>query len=157
VSALLVEARVENRALTPKDVEDVRTLLEPEAVAREQRLSWQNDLAQPVPLPSTPMRQILMNLVINAVQAAGQGGRVSCRITADSKRLSVEVRNDGRAIPSEQLEHLFEPFSGGPTGGSGLGLWVTYQIVEQLRGTICVNNGPPETEFSVALPLGVAA
>ncbi len=157
VSALLVEARVENRALTPKDVEDVRTLLEPQAVAREQRLTWQNDLMQPLPLPSTPIRQILMNLVINAIQAAGQGGRVSCRIVADDANVSFEVRNDGRTIPVEQLEHLFEPFSSGPGGGSGLGLWVTYQIVEQLRGTIRVRNGPPETEFSVALPIGAAA
>jgi signal transduction histidine kinase len=157
VSALLVEARVENRALTPKDIDDVRTLLEPQAAAREQRLCWQNDVAQPLPLPSTPIRQILMNLVINAIQAAGQGGRVSCHIAANDGLVSLEVRNDGRAIPAAQLDHLFEPFASGPAGGSGLGLWVTYQIVEQLRGTIRVRNGPPETEFTVALPLGVAA
>ena len=157
VSALLVEARVEARALTPKDVDDVRTLLEPEAAAREQHLRWQNDLARPLPLPSTPIRQILMNLVINAIQAAGHGGQVSCRIAADEAQMSLEIRNDGRSIPQEQMEHLFEPFSSAGGRGSGLGLWVTYQIVEQLSGTIRVRSDAPETEFTVALPLREAA
>lgn len=157
VSALLVEARVEARALTPQDVDDVRTLLEPEAATREQTLHWESHLDREVPLPSTPIRQILINLILNAIQAAGRGGNVRCRIQADATQISFEVRNDGRSIPAEQMEHLFEPFWSGSEGGSGLGLWVTYQIVEQLRGTIRVRSEPPETEFSVALPLGIAA
>jgi signal transduction histidine kinase len=156
VSALLVEARVEARSLTPQDVDDVRTLLEPEAAVLNQRLRWESQLDRSLPLPSTPIRQILINLILNAIQAAGRGGTVSCRIGADSERMSFEVRNDGRSISNEQMEHLFEPFSG-TDGGTGLGLWVTYQIVEQLKGTIRVRNGPPETEFAVALPLGAPA
>lgn len=157
VSALLVEARFEARALTPQDLDDVRTLLEPEAATRQQTLNWESRLDRAVPLPSTPTRQILINLILNAIQAAGRGGTVSCRIQADAAQMSFEVRNDGRSIPAELMEHLFEPFSSGTDGGSGLGLWVTYQIVEQLRGTIRVRSGPPETEFAVALPLGAAA
>ena len=157
VSALLVEARFEARALTPQDIDDVRTLLEPEAATREQTLQWESNLDRALPLPSTPIRQILINLILNAIQAAGRGGTVSCRIQADSSQMSFEVRNDGRSIPDELMEHLFEPFSTGSEGGSGLGLWVTYQIVEQLRGTIRVRSGLPETEFAVALPLGAAA
>jgi len=156
VSALLVEARVEARALTPQDVDDIRTLLEPESAVREQHLRWESQLDRPVPLPSAPIRQILINLLLNAIQAAGRGGTVTCRIGADTERMSFEVRNDGHPIPDEQLQHLFEPFSKGSEGGSGLGLWVTYQIVEQLRGTIRVRNGPPDTEFAVALPLEAA-
>jgi signal transduction histidine kinase len=154
VSALLVEARFEARALTPQDLDDVRTLLEPEAATRQQTLHWESHLDRPVALPSTPIRQILINLILNAIQAAGRGGNVTCRIDADAGQVSLEVRNDGRSIPAELVDHLFEPFSSGSEGGSGLGLWVTYQIVEQLRGTIRVRTGPPETEFSVALPLG---
>jgi len=157
VSALLVEARFEARSLTPQDVDDVRTLLEPEVATRQQTLLWESHLSHEVPLPSTPIRQILINLILNAIQAAGRGGTVSCRIQADDAQMSFEVRNDGRSIPAELMEHLFEPFSSGSEGGSGLGLWVTYQIVEQLRGTIRVKSGPPETEFAVALPLGAAA
>jgi signal transduction histidine kinase len=157
VSALLVEARFEARALTPQDVDDVRTLLEPESATRQQTLLWESHLDGEVPLPSTPVRQILINLILNAIQAAGRGGTVICRIQADDAQMSFQVRNDGRSIPAELMEHLFEPFSSGSEGGSGLGLWVTYQIVEQLRGTIRVKSGPPETEFAVVLPLGAAA
>jgi len=157
VSALLVEARVETRELTPQDVDDVRTLLEPEAEAREQRLQWTCELDRSLPLPSTSIRQILMNLLLNAIQAAGRGGNVSCRIADDGDQMSLEIRNDGRPIADDQLARLFEPFVAGEGGGSGLGLWVTYQIVEQLRGTIRVQSGPSETEFAVALPLGAAA
>ena len=157
VSALLVEARIEPRALTPQDVDDVRTLLEPEAEAREQRFQWECELDRPLPLPSTSIRQILINLLLNAIQAAGRGGNVTCRIADNGHQMSLEIRNDGRPIAGEQLDHLFEPFTAGEGGGSGLGLWVTYQIVEQLRGTIRVKSEPPQTEFSVALPLGTAA
>lgn len=157
VGALLVEARLQTRPLTLDDVDDVRTLLEPEAASREQQLLWECRLSEPVPLPSTSIRQILINLGLNAIEAAGHRGNVSCRIAADAEGMSVEVRNDGRPIPAEVLEHLFEPFSKGEGGGSGLGLWATYQIVEQLRGTIRVRSGPPETEFAVALPIGGAA
>ncbi len=157
VSALLVEARIETRALTPQDVDDVRTLLEPEAEAREQRLQWECELDRSLPLPSTSIRQILINLLLNAIQAAGPGGNVSCRITDDGDQISLEIRNDGCPIAAEQLEHLFEPFLASDGGGSGLGLWVTYQIVEQLRGTIRVKSGPPETEFAVAVPLRAVA
>jgi two-component system, NtrC family, sensor kinase len=157
VSALLVEARFEARALTPQDLDDVRTLLEPEAATRQQTLNWESHMDHTVPLPSTPIRQILINLILNAIQAAGRGGTVSCRFQADAQQMSFEVRNDGRLIPADLMEHLFEPFSSGTEGGSGLGLWVTYQIVEQLRGTIRVRSEPPETEFAVALPIGAAA
>jgi signal transduction histidine kinase len=157
VSALLVESRFEARAFTQQDLEDVRTLLEPEASSRRQTLHWESRLGSSVPLPSTPIRQILINLILNAIHAAGRGGTVTCRIHADAVQMSFEVRNDGRFIPAELMEHLFEPFSSGSEGGTGLGLWVTYQIVEQLRGTIRVRSGPPETEFAVALPLGTAA
>ena len=121
------------------------------------RLHWESRLDRAVPLPSTPIRQILINLILNAIQAAGRGGNVTCRIDADATQVSLEIRNDGRSIPAELMDHLFEPFSSGSEGGSGLGLWVTYQIVEQLRGTIRVKSGPPETEFAVALPLGAGA
>jgi len=152
VSALLVEARVETRELAREDVDDVRTLLQPEVEALEQCLEWRCRLPKSVPLPSASVRQILINLLLNAIQAAGRGGRLSCHVAAEGGQMSVAVRNDGRPIPADLRERLFEPFSTGGEG-SGLGLWVTYQIVEQLGGSIRVRSGPPETEFTVDLPL----
>ena len=67
--------------------------------------------------------------------------------------LNIEVSNDGAHIPADKLQYLFEPFSLLSRDGTGLGLWVTYQIVQQLGGDIRVRSEPGETAFTVVLPL----
>jgi signal transduction histidine kinase len=157
VGALLVEARLEPHALTREDLEDVRLLVHPEAEERSLRLDWRNDAPATLPLPSTQVRQILINLLLNAVNAAAERGRVACRVATSGSMLLLDVRNDGRAIPPELADRLFEPFASGDTRGSGLGLWVTYQIVQQLGGRISVTSAAPETAFTVALPYSAPA
>jgi signal transduction histidine kinase len=69
----------------------------------------------------------------------------------------MSVANDGGEISRAKLEHLYEPFAShadGPGEGNGLGLWVTYQLVQQLRGSIAAQSVPGRTEFSVSLPVG---
>jgi len=153
VSALLVEARAETHPLAGHDLEDVRTLVQSEVQRRGITLEWHNELSGAVPLPSTPLRQVLFNLCLNAVQAAGDGGRVSCAVALRENLLVLKVDNDGRAIPSRELERLFEPFVGSREGGSGLGLWVTYQLVCQLRGEVQVASEPGWTSFTVRVPV----
>ena len=153
VAALLVEARVESHALTREDVEDTRTLLLADAQAKDLRLEWHNGIAEPLTLPSTPTRQILINLLYNAVQAAGHGGHVSCRTWRADDALQIEVVNDGRHVPPERLPFLFEPFLQPDGERQGLGLWVTYQIVQQLGGEISATSEPGRTVFRIHLPL----
>lgn len=153
VSALLVEARLESRAMTPEDVEDVRTLAAAELPERNIRLEWRNLLAEPVPLPSAQVRQIMLNLLLNAVHAAPPGGTVNFRLQLLGAALAIEVGNGGAGIPPRRREHLFEPFFG-EGEGHGLGLWVTYQLVQQLGGVIEVQSEPGATRFTVNLPLG---
>jgi two-component system NtrC family sensor kinase len=66
----------------------------------------------------------------------------------------MEVENDGDAIPAGLMKHLFEPFTGQNEDGHGLGLWVTHQIIEQLKGRIEVESREGRTRFSVKLPKG---
>ena len=153
VAALLVEARVESHALTRQDIEDTRTLLLADARAKDVRMEWHNEIEHAVPLPSTPARQILINLLFNAMQAVGNGGLLSCRVSVAADELQVEVANSGRHIPAERLPFLFEPFSATATERQGLGLWVTYQIVQQLGGRIAAHSEPGNTVFTVSLPL----
>lgn len=153
VAALLVEARVESHPLTRQDIEDTRTLVLAEAHARSVRFESENDLVEPVPLPSTLVRQILINLMLNAVRAAGEDGRASSHVYRDSRELHVLVANGGAYIPPERIEYLFEPFSSHRADGHGLGLWVTYQIVRQLGGDVAVSSEPGRTLFHVTLPL----
>ncbi len=152
VSALLVEARPETRALTPQDIDDVYTLLKPDAQKHAVSLRWVNNLRGALTLPSTPVRQVLINLSLNAVQASPEGRAVTCIIDIEQDRLHIRVDNEGEDIPSDQLNRLFEPFVHYNPSGSGLGLWVTYQVVQQLGGDIAVESSEGHTRFSVRLP-----
>jgi signal transduction histidine kinase len=153
VGALLVEARVQVRALDHRDLEDVHLLIQPDANARRIDLAWDNAVPGTLPLPSTLVRQVLINLLLNAVDAAARGGRVACHARVSGRELQLVVRNDGAHIAPQDLPYLFEPFVSRGGKGRGLGLWVTYQIVHQLKGDLSVQSEPGETVFTVHLPL----
>lgn len=158
VGALLVEAKVKSRDLLPQDAEDVRTLIEPQAREQGVSLRWDSQLKAPLSLPSSAVRQVLINLLLNAVQASAPGGEVSVAITTVDTTLSMVVVNGGRVLTEAQTDHLFEPFVTGDERGRGLGLWVCYQIVRQLGGNIEVESemrdGVNRTSFKVTLPIG---
>lgn len=152
VSALLVEAKLESRALSPHDIEDLHTLIAADVQKKRIRLVWHNALTEPLPLPSAQVRQALLNLLLNAVHAAPEAGEVNCRVEPIERELRLEVGNAGPAIPPRRREHLFEPYFG--EGEShGLGLWVTYQLVRQLKGRIEVDSIPGYTRFTLTLPM----
>ncbi len=157
VGALLVEAKVKSRDLLPQDVEDVRTLIEPQAREQGVSLRWDSQLTAPLPLPSTSVRQVLINLLLNAVQASAPGGEIGVAITKAEGILSMAVVNGGRILTDMQTAHLFEPFANADERGRGLGLWVCYQVVRQLGGDIAVESklrdGRGETTFKVTLPV----
>ncbi len=156
VSAILVEARVKGRNLAAQDLEDVQMLLTGEAHKRSVMMEIDNALVAPVSLPATLMRQVLMNLLLNAIHASEPAGKVRCAMRFADNQLMIEVENAGRTIPVEVMTHLFEPFVSGDETGHGLGLWVTYQIVSQLGGQITAKSGDGLTRFEVFLPVGVA-
>ncbi|MET0388567.1 MAG: CheR family methyltransferase, partial [Polyangiales bacterium] len=105
------------------------------------------------PLPATiesdptRLRQILLNLISNAVKFTEQGGvRVTARLLASEHLLEVEVADTGIGIAAEREEHLFEPFTQADTsvtrqyGGTGLGLTITKRLVELLGGSLRVQS-----------------
>lgn len=108
------------------------------------------------------IEQILLNLVINARQAMPNGGRLRCEVRNNTRTGFAEVRiaDSGVGIPPDQLRLIFEPFytTKEPDehghGGTGLGLSVCRQIIEQHRGRIRVESvvGKGST-FTVKLPL----
>ncbi|RLA37726.1 MAG: two-component sensor histidine kinase [Gammaproteobacteria bacterium] len=153
VSALLVEAKTESHPLTHQDVDDTRTLVTPVAAGLSVQIDWHNELTGEIELASTLVRQVLLNLLLNAIQATGEKGQIACSVRCVNDTLCIEVRNSGEQMSDETIAHLFEPFVTGHDSGRGLGLWVTYQIVTGLNGTIEVSSGRADTLFSVHLPL----
>lgn len=153
VSALLVEARADPRPLTARDLDDVRTLAQPRLAKSGVRLIWHNAFDVATTLPAAPVRQLLLNLLLNAIEAARDGGAVRVRLLSEGDRLRLWVRNRGRPIPPDQLAHLFEPYPAVRPHARGLGLWICYQIVSQLGGAIEVASEGELTTFQVSLPL----
>jgi signal transduction histidine kinase len=151
VQALLVQARAQARTLSAADLQDVRTLVHAELGKKGLRLQWDCALADSVPLPSGAVRQVTINLLLNAIQAAPQGGTVRLRCGLETAHLWLRVEDDGPGIAPEARAKLFEPFYSS-TGGSGLGLWVTYQTVAQLGGSIEPMDLAPGTAMEVRLP-----
>lgn len=157
VRALLVEAKVSSRSLGPRDIEDVRTLLHAEITRKRLKFEWAVQINEIIPLPAGLIRQVLINLTLNAIQAAPDEGCVCVHIENDLAGLCIDVRNDGEPLSPEKLQHLFEPFASTKASGHGLGLWVTYQMVRQLGGSVEARNEDGRIRFSVHFPLEATA
>jgi two-component system sensor histidine kinase HydH len=100
------------------------------------------------------LKQVLLNLAINAIQAMPEGGEVVIASRAEGERAVLEVRDQGRGVRTEDMEHLYDPFFTTKEHGTGLGLAVAHQIVAHLGGTLSARNNPEGgMTFSVELPL----
>jgi len=153
VAALLVEAKAQTRHFDLNDVKDICTLVQPDTEKKNISFTSEIDIIEAQPISSTLVRQVIINLLLNAFHATQQHGHVHLHIYRDSLHLFIDVHNDGSHIPQDKVSYLFEPFTSLSEGGSGLGLWVIYQIVQQLGGLITVQSEPDKTRFTVQLPL----
>jgi len=106
------------------------------------------------------LRQVLINLVMNAVQAMEGGGRVTVRIEADELGYRVEVSDTGTGIPPEHRRRIFESFftTKPPSVGTGLGLSTSRRIVTAHGGSLdLAETGPGGTTFLIRLPARAAS
>ncbi len=104
------------------------------------------------------LRQVVANLIANAVDATEPGGQVHVTVRRAEEKVEVRVADTGTGISIEHLPHVFEPFFTTKSDvGTGLGLWVTKGIVEKQGGTILVASSTAEedhgTAITIALPL----
>ena len=155
VGALLVQARVQARNLGRQDFEDIRTLIEPQAGKKFLKIELDVQIDDSLPVPASFVRQVLINLLLNAIQAAPENGHIRLSARQLQNGIELVVANDGPPPPPEILPHLFEPFVTGRESGHGLGLWVTYQIIHQLDGHIAVECTDGMVRFIIHLPLKV--
>lgn len=105
------------------------------------------------PVDADQIRQVLWNVVRNALEASPPGGVVRIATGLIDGRVLVEVQDPGAGIPAGQQARLFEPFQTTKPGGSGLGLAIAHRIVTAHAGTIEVTSGPGAgTCVRIALP-----
>lgn len=149
LSALLIETKTGNRPLSPEDIEDLRLLVNPQTQRKNVTLVWDYPIDGELPVPAAPVRQIVLNLLLNAVQASSTKIEFSAQTTPSE--LIIRVINDGTDIPQTRLERPFEANAG--EHGHGLGLWASHQLVTSLGGQIAFTSEVGRTMFVVHLPL----
>jgi signal transduction histidine kinase len=102
------------------------------------------------------IKQVVLNLVANALQATAEGGRLDIRINPLPDVVEVVFKDTGSGMSPETLEHVFDPFfsTKGPGQGTGLGLSISHAIVEKHLGTLEATSAGPGlgSTFRLRLP-----
>ena len=98
------------------------------------------------------LRGAVLNLALNAIEAAGRGGTVAIRAAADAGKVSIDVRDTGAGPPSELGDSLFDPFVTSKPEGVGLGLALARQVAIDHGGTLSWFRQDTETVFRLILP-----
>ncbi len=101
------------------------------------------------------VQQAFMALLINAIEAMPYGGKIIVKIDEEDEYAIIRIKDDGTGISEKDLPHIFEPFYSTKEApkGTGLGLAVTYGIINHHYGNINVENTSPEgTTFKIKLP-----
>jgi signal transduction histidine kinase len=167
VDQLLVSAQLDRGALNV-DIEQVDICELSRGVAESARVrAFDRNLiilqtpTEPVVVETDEalLRQVVVNLVENAVKYSPKGGRIDVLVSRTDDAAQIDVVDEGIGIPASEQERIFEKFyrldvemSRG-VGGSGLGLYISREIVERLHGTLSVASTPGEgSTFSVLLP-----
>ena len=145
-------------------VEGITRILETEA--KEKSVEITRDFAADLRkawIDREQMKQVFMNLILNAIQAMKKGGSISISTRPYSKDqagqpgqfVQVEIRDTGVGIPEQNLEHIFDPFFTNKDEGSGLGLSISHQIVQEHGGYVTVESKVGMgTSFFVNIPTG---
>jgi two-component system, NtrC family, sensor kinase len=129
-------------------------------------IDLQTELTENLPRVSgddRQLQQVFLNLINNAAAAMAEGGVLTCKTywLPGGKRVAVQIRDQGTGIAPEVIDHIFEPFfTTKPEGeGTGLGLFVSYGIINKFGGTIACESQTQETRerpkgttFTVELP-----
>jgi signal transduction histidine kinase len=142
-------------------VEKMFTLIQNQAKKKE--LSIEKYLAENLPnttIDIEQIKQVLLNLLLNAIQATPEKGKISIRtrkfakVNGGPEYVQVEIRDTGEGIAEEDLDKIFTPFFTTKSKGSGLGLAISNQIIQEHEGTIDVQSTLQQgTTFTINLPV----
>jgi signal transduction histidine kinase len=139
--------------LSAEDFDDLHLLIGPEVSRMAQTLEWNIEAAHTLlaKFASAQVRQISLNLLLNATEAAGEKGQVSFQATNDDKTLQLEISNSGPDLPKAARARLLGTGTG-PQGG-GVGLRLVHDLVAELNGHIQLSRDNNITLIRIELPL----
>jgi signal transduction histidine kinase len=140
------------RDLSAEDIADLNLLVGPEARRKSVRVVFQNGMSGTTPLPSTPVRQIILNLLLNAIAAAPVGSEVELTTNVADDRLVVTVSDHGPGLPEFAADLVARPLPT-PIPSGGLGLWTVRKLLNELSGSITIHRAAEtRTVVTVEIP-----
>lgn len=140
VGALQIVHRAPEEETTcdPRALDDLFLLIRSECERRGIEVGWHNRLTGAISVAPGRLKQILINLLMNAVKAMPAGGILTFSATETSGGYEFAVEDTGRGMIQAQLDRIFEPFYTTRPDGSGLGLWICLQLAEGMNASIAV-------------------
>lgn len=111
------------------------------------------------PCDSIKIKQVFGNLIKNAFEASSPGNFIHINLDfipgehPTPAKLSVEISNNGKSIPENELKDIFVPFVTNKKGGTGIGLAIVKKVIDLHYGNITVNSNEDLTSFTIQLPL----
>ncbi|MFD0981219.1 sensor histidine kinase [Tropicimonas aquimaris] len=152
--AILEENRLDRsgQPLSQTDFDDLRLLFEPETQRCRLELGWTVDAGDETlaGFPSAAVRQIALNLLLNAASAAPTGGKVALSVQSRDDGLMLEVIDDGPGLSETARSRLLSPDPVAP--GGGVGLRLVRDLVAGMGGAITYDRSTGRTEIAVSLP-----
>jgi len=147
----------ETGVLTGIDLDDLRFLVQHESEARHLHLEWDNRIVEPLSIDGPAVRQITLNLLLNACAASPDGGFVTVTMSPDAGELRIAVADQGRGLPKDMalLLHQDAPAPAPGPESRGLGLWTTGDLVRRLGGRVKIEYPAAGTRVLVTLPVAL--
>lgn len=151
----LNRAPVDLRELLQRQIE----LIGPKAAERSVEVDVQiaDQIPNEIRADGVRLEQVLLNLLINAIEAMPDGGRLQVSADVDSSKLRVDVRDEGPGVPDDLRNKIFDPYFTTKGKGTGLGLALCDKIIRQHGGTLELQTSPDGTTFRITLPLTESA
>jgi signal transduction histidine kinase len=145
----------ETNLLTRSDLDDLPLLVQHEIGSRMLRLDWHNCISEPLAIGSAGVRQITLNLLLNACAASPCGGVVTVTVSCSADALLIVVADEGSGLPKKMVGLLNRAASETASSpeSNGLGLWMTGHVIHRLGGRAEVEYPGVGTKVIVTLPI----
>ncbi len=143
-----------NQVSVTEVVRETAALLEQILRRNQIELALDLDELPPIRASREQLGQVILNLMLNAIEAMPEGGWLGIATRRGDQHLTITVKDSGPGIPADDLERIFDPFFTTKEQGTGLGLSVSQLIVQQHGGTITAENAPGGAVLTVVLPIG---
>lgn len=139
-------------------IQNVLSLLEFDARKRKVRMHFEaNEEIVQIECDEDRLKQVFLNFVKNGIEAMPNGGDITVKVGVTAEQVQIAIQDTGVGIPEDKLKKIGEPFYTTKKNGNGLGLMVSYKIIESHNGTVYIeselNKG---TTFNIVLPAHTA-